>query len=55
MKITNTVIKALRPAVATVGRRRQLGSFPPAFSHLTLILAAREISAGEADGKRPTP
>jgi GH15 family glucan-1,4-alpha-glucosidase len=30
-----------------VGRRRQVGNFPQAFSHLTLILAARAIS--EAD------
>jgi GH15 family glucan-1,4-alpha-glucosidase len=32
-----------------VGRGRQVGNFPQAFSHLTLILAAREISAAEAD------
>ena len=38
-----------------VGRRRQVGNFPQAFSHLTLIVAAREISAAEADGQRPTP
>ena len=38
-----------------VGRRRQVGNFPQAFSHLTLIVAAREISAAEADGKRTTP
>jgi GH15 family glucan-1,4-alpha-glucosidase len=31
-----------------VGRRRQVGNFPQAFSHLTLILAARAISAAEA-------
>jgi GH15 family glucan-1,4-alpha-glucosidase len=31
-----------------VGRRRQVGNFPQAFSHLTLIVAAREISAAEA-------
>ena len=28
-----------------VGRRRQVGNFPQAFSHLTLILAARAIAA----------
>jgi GH15 family glucan-1,4-alpha-glucosidase len=32
-----------------VGHRRQVGNFPQAFSHLTLILAARDISAAEAD------
>jgi GH15 family glucan-1,4-alpha-glucosidase len=31
-----------------VGRRRQVGNFPQAFSHLTLILAARAISTAEA-------
>ena len=31
-----------------VGRRRQIGNFPQAFSHLTLILAARAISAAQA-------
>jgi GH15 family glucan-1,4-alpha-glucosidase len=30
-----------------VTRRRQVGNFPQAFSHLTLILAARAISAAE--------
>jgi GH15 family glucan-1,4-alpha-glucosidase len=30
-----------------VGRRRQVGNFPQAFSHLTLILAARAISDAE--------
>jgi GH15 family glucan-1,4-alpha-glucosidase len=30
-----------------VGRQRQVGNFPQAFSHLTLILAARAISAAE--------
>jgi GH15 family glucan-1,4-alpha-glucosidase len=30
-----------------VGRRRQVGNFPQAFSHLTLIGAARAISAAE--------
>ena len=33
-----------------VGRRRQVGNFPQAFSHLTLILAARAISIAESDG-----
>jgi GH15 family glucan-1,4-alpha-glucosidase len=32
-----------------VGRRRQVGNFPQAFSHLTLILAARAIAATEAN------
>ena len=32
-----------------VGRRRQVGNFPQAFSHLTLILAARSIAAAEAN------
>jgi GH15 family glucan-1,4-alpha-glucosidase len=32
-----------------VGRGRQVGNFPQAFSHLTLILAARAISEAEAD------
>jgi GH15 family glucan-1,4-alpha-glucosidase len=31
-----------------VGRQRQVGNFPQAFSHLTLILAARAIAAAEA-------
>jgi pentatricopeptide repeat protein len=31
-----------------VARKRQVGNFPQAFSHLTLILAARAISAAEA-------
>jgi GH15 family glucan-1,4-alpha-glucosidase len=31
-----------------VARRRQVGNFPQAFSHLTLILAARAISRAEA-------
>jgi GH15 family glucan-1,4-alpha-glucosidase len=31
-----------------VGRKRQVGNFPQAFSHLTLIRAAAEISAAEA-------
>jgi GH15 family glucan-1,4-alpha-glucosidase len=35
-----------------VGRRRQVGNFPQAFSHLTLIIAAREISAAEDDAQR---
>jgi GH15 family glucan-1,4-alpha-glucosidase len=32
-----------------VGRRRQVGNFPQAFSHLALILAARAITAAEAE------
>ena len=35
-----------------VGRQRQVGNFPQAFSHLTLILAARAIAAAEA---KPSP
>ena len=35
-----------------VGRRRQVGNFPQAFSHLTLILAARAIAAAEANSAR---
>jgi GH15 family glucan-1,4-alpha-glucosidase len=35
-----------------VGRRRQVGNFPQAFSHLTLILAARAISSAEADANK---
>jgi GH15 family glucan-1,4-alpha-glucosidase len=31
-----------------VARRRQVGNFPQAFSHLTLILAARAISSADA-------
>ena len=31
-----------------VGRGRQVGNFPQAFSHLTLILAARAIATAEA-------
>jgi GH15 family glucan-1,4-alpha-glucosidase len=34
-----------------VGRQRQVGNFPQAFSHLTLILAARAISTAEAAAK----
>jgi GH15 family glucan-1,4-alpha-glucosidase len=34
-----------------VRRRRQVGNFPQAFSHLTLILAARAISMGEAEAE----
>jgi len=30
-----------------VVRKRQVGNFPQAFSHLTLILAARAISSAE--------
>jgi GH15 family glucan-1,4-alpha-glucosidase len=35
-----------------VARRRQVGNFPQAFSHLTLILAARAISTAEAEAAR---
>src|SRR4051794_38474648 len=35
-----------------VGRRRQVGNFPQAFSHLTLILAAVAISAAESEVER---
>jgi GH15 family glucan-1,4-alpha-glucosidase len=31
-----------------VARKRQVGNFPQAFSHLTLIVAARAISAAQA-------
>jgi GH15 family glucan-1,4-alpha-glucosidase len=31
-----------------VPRRRQVGNFPQAFSHLTLVLAARAIASAEA-------
>jgi GH15 family glucan-1,4-alpha-glucosidase len=34
-----------------VGRGRQVGNFPQAFSHLTLIIAAREVSAAEEAAK----
>jgi GH15 family glucan-1,4-alpha-glucosidase len=34
-----------------VSRRRQVGNFPQAFSHLTLILAARAIAAAEANSE----
>ena len=34
-----------------MGARRQVGNFPQAFSHLTLILAARAISAAEANSE----
>jgi GH15 family glucan-1,4-alpha-glucosidase len=37
-----------------VGRQRQVGSFPQAFSHLTLIGAARAISAGQIRPGRPS-
>jgi hypothetical protein len=30
-------------------RERQVGNFPQAFSHLTLILAAHSIAAAKAD------
>jgi GH15 family glucan-1,4-alpha-glucosidase len=36
-----------------VKRQRQVGNFPQAFSHLTLIVAARAISSAEADTDRP--
>jgi len=36
-----------------VARRRQVGNFPQAFSHLTLILAADAISAAETN-RKPT-
>jgi GH15 family glucan-1,4-alpha-glucosidase len=36
-----------------VARQRQVGNFPQAFSHLTLIVAARAISAAEAGASRP--
>jgi len=35
-----------------VKRRRQVGNFPQAFSHLTLIVAARAISAAEEAARR---
>ncbi len=35
-----------------VKRQRQVGNFPQAFSHLTLIVAARAISAAEAAARR---
>jgi GH15 family glucan-1,4-alpha-glucosidase len=39
-----------------VARQRQVGNFPQAFSHLTLIVAARAISAAEAGGaEQPAP
>jgi GH15 family glucan-1,4-alpha-glucosidase len=34
-----------------VARQRQVGNFPQAFSHLTLILAARAISTAEAEAE----
>jgi GH15 family glucan-1,4-alpha-glucosidase len=34
-----------------VERQRQVGNFPQAFSHLTLILAARAISTAEAEAE----
>ena len=35
-----------------VGRRRQVGNFPQAFSHLTLIGAASAIWAAEKGSKK---
>jgi GH15 family glucan-1,4-alpha-glucosidase len=35
-----------------VARGRQIGDFPRAFSHLTLILAARAISLAEANDEQ---
>jgi GH15 family glucan-1,4-alpha-glucosidase len=35
-----------------VGRQRQVGNFPQAFSHLALIVAARAISEAEAGAER---
>ncbi len=37
----------LLPEEYDVARERQVGNFPPAFSHLTLIIAARAISEAE--------
>jgi GH15 family glucan-1,4-alpha-glucosidase len=37
-----------------VARRRQVGNFPQAFSHLTLILAARAISTAAAEAEHVT-
>jgi GH15 family glucan-1,4-alpha-glucosidase len=37
-----------------VARRRQVGNFPQAFSHLTLILAARAIATAEAQATPAT-
>jgi GH15 family glucan-1,4-alpha-glucosidase len=34
-----------------VGRRRQVGNFPQAFSHLTLVLAARAIATADAEAR----
>ena len=39
---------ACSPRSTTSARRRQVGNFPQAFSHLTLILAARAISEAQA-------
>ena len=38
-----------------VGRGRQVGNFPQAFSHLTLILAARAITAAESGPLQSAP
>jgi GH15 family glucan-1,4-alpha-glucosidase len=38
-----------------VGRKRQVGNFPQAFSHLTLIIAAKAISLADADAEEREP
>jgi GH15 family glucan-1,4-alpha-glucosidase len=38
-----------------VGRGRQPGNFPRAFNHLTLVVAAREVSAAEEAARRAAP
>jgi GH15 family glucan-1,4-alpha-glucosidase len=37
-----------------VARSRQVGNFPQAFSHLTLILAARAIAEADRDARGAT-